>query len=649
MRYGHYLFDNGSYEESLEQFLASQVDITYVLSLYPSINLPKGLSIAEPDKMLDLTDASLSRVSSDASDEIESLPSKLQESDDRSLLEVRKMSHNALMPLVKYLQKKRYGIIERATAEVTEEVVSDAVHGSMTSDPFRPKISNKKQSHNHISSVARELATILDTALIQALVLTGQTSAALELLKGPNYCDLKICEEFLKERNNYISLLELYKCNEMHSEALELLHELVEESNTELTQKFKPDMIIDYLKPLCRSDPMLVLEFSMHVLESRPTETIELFLSGNVPADLVNSYLKQHAPTMQSTYLELMLSMSENGINTNLQSELVQIYLSEVVEWYKDLKEQQKWDEKTYSPTRKKLLSALEGISGYNAESLLKRLPTDALFEEHSVLLGKMNQHQLALSLYVHKLHLPELALAYCDRVYETGLHQPSKSSANIYLTLLQIYLNPRRTTKEAEQKILNPMPYPNSNSLKINSTKAKGGRGSKKIAEIGVADDIRISPSGTDNGRSDGDGEEMTEGGGPIMLTEALDLLSQKWDRINGAQALRLLPRETKLQNLLPFLEPLLRKSSEGRRNYSVIKSLRFSENLQVKEELHKHQSTVVKVDGDSACSLCHKKIGSSVFAVYPNGKTLVHFVCFRDSQSIKASTRGAPARKRT
>ncbi|KAJ6809545.1 vam6/Vps39-like protein [Iris pallida] len=647
MRYGHYLFDNGSYEESLEQFLASQVDITYVLSLYPSINLPKGLSIAEPDKMLDVTDASLLRGSSDASDEIESLPSQLQESDDRSMLEVKKMSHNALMALVKYLQKRRNGIIERATAEVTEEVVSDAVHVSMTSDPFRPKTSNKKRSHNHISSVARELAAILDTALIQALLLTGQTSAALELLKGPNYCDLKICEEFLKERNNYIILLELYKCNEMHREALKLLHELVEESNPELTQKFKPDMIIDYLKPLCRADPMLVLEFSMHVLQSRPTETIELFLSGNVPADLVNSYLKQHAPNMQSTYLELMLSMSENGINTNLQNELVQIYLSEVVDWYKDLREQQKWDEKTYSPTRKKLLSALEGISGYNAEPLLKRLPTDALFEERAVLLGKMNQHQLALCLYVHKLHLPELALAYCDRVYETGLHQPSKSYANIYLTLLQIYLNPQRTTKEAEQKILNPIPYQNSNSQKISSIKAKGSRGSKKIAEIGLADDIRISPSGTDSGRSDGDGEEMTEGG-PIMLTEALDLLSQKWDRINGAQALRLLPRETKLQKLLPFLEPLLRKSSEGRRNYSVIKSLRFSENLQVKEELHKHQSTVVKIDSDSACSLCHKKIGSSVFAVYPNGKTLVHFVCFRDSQSIKA-TRGAPPRKRT
>jgi len=45
---------------------------------------------------------------------------------------------------VKYLQKKRSGIIERATAEVTEEVVSGAVHHSLIlSEPYKPKKPNK--------------------------------------------------------------------------------------------------------------------------------------------------------------------------------------------------------------------------------------------------------------------------------------------------------------------------------------------------------------------------------------------------------------------------------------------------------------------------------------------------------------------------
>ncbi|KAG6600618.1 Vam6/Vps39-like protein [Cucurbita argyrosperma subsp. argyrosperma] len=654
IRYAHYLFDNGSYEEAMEHFLASQVDITYVLPFYPSLVLPKTTLITETEKLMDMTldDPHLSRVSSDFSDDMESPPHQLLESDEHSTLESKKMNHNTLMALIKFLQKKRHNIIEKATAEGTEEVVLDAVGD-------RYKKSYKARANVPISSGAREMAAILDTALLQALLFTGQSFAALELLKGPNYCDIKICEEILQENNHYSALLELYKCNSMHREALKILHQLVEESKAnksqpEPIQMFKPEMIIDYLKTLCGTDPMLVLEFSMPILESCPTQTIELFLSGNIPADLVNSYLKQHAPNLQGTYLELMLAMNESSISGNLQNEMLQIYLSEVLEWYADLTAQHKWDEKTYSSTRKKLLSALETISGYHPEVLLKRLPSDALYEERAILLGKMNQHELALSLYVYKIHVPELALSYCDRVYESVAHQQStKSSGNIYLILLQIYLNPRRTTKNFEKRITNLTSPQNMGTPKIGSGpsfKVKGGRAAKKIVAIEGAENTKISLSKTDSGRTDGDTDETCEeGSSPIMLDEALDLLSQRWDRINGAQALKLLPKETKLQNLLQFLGPLLRKSSEAYRNSSVIKSLRQSENLQVRDDLYKQRKPEIKVTSNSVCSLCNKKIGTSVFAVYPTGITLVHFVCFRDSQSMKAVSKGSPIRKRT
>ncbi|KVI02856.1 Citron-like protein [Cynara cardunculus var. scolymus] len=666
IRYAHYLFENGNYEEAMEHFVASQVEITYVLSLYPSIVIPKSSVAAEPDKFLDVTgEAYLSRASSGLSDDMDSSsPSHLLDYDESSALESKKMSHNTLMGLVKFLQKKRSSIIGKAAAERTEEVVSDAVgHTFVSYETGRSKRSSKGRVNIPLDSGAREMAAILDTALLQALLLTGQAAAASDLLKGLNYCDVKICEEILRNGNHYVGLLELYKCNSLHREALKLLHQLVEESKSdepklELTQKFMPEMIIEYLKPLCEIDPMLVLEFSMLVLESCPTQTIELFLSGNISADLVNSYLKQHAPGMQATYLELMLSVNENGISGNLQNEMVQIYLSEVLDWYAGLIAQKKWDEKTYTSTRKKLLSALEGISGYSPEVLLKRLPTDALFEERAILLGKMNQHELALSIYVHKdlvyvlhlfidfcenilvfqLHVPDLALSYCDRVYEVGLHQqPAKAPGNIYLTLLQIYLNPHRTTKDIEKRITNLVSSPPGSNSKVGwtSVKAKARGLGKKIADIEGAEDTRISPSGTDSGKSDGDADDpINEGTSNIMLDEVLDVLSQRWDRVNGAQALKLLPKETKLQNLVPFLGPLLRKTSEAHRNFSVIKRLRESQNLQI--------------TADSMCSLCNKKIGTSVFAVYPNGNTIVHFVCFRDSQNMKATGKGSSLRRR-
>ncbi|CAH9105671.1 unnamed protein product [Cuscuta europaea] len=656
IRYAHYLFENGSYEEAMEHFLASQAEINYVLSLYPSVSVPKSAVIPEPEKFVDMSGdyPDLSRGSSGMSDDMEST-THMSESEETDI-ESKKMSHNTLMALIKFLQKKRYSIIEKATAEGTEEVVSDAVGDNYV--PYgtnRSKKASKGRVNTPISSVARDMAAILDTAFLQALMLTGQASAALDFLRGSNYCDIKICEEFMQKRNQYFGLLELYKNNGMHREALKLLHQLVEESMSdeapaELSQKFKPELIIEYLKPLCETDPMLVLEFSMVVLESCPMQTIELFLSGNIPADMVNSYLKQHAPNLQATYLELMLAMNENSISGNLQNEMVQIYLSEVLDWYAELNSQKSWDEKSFSPTRKKLLSALESVSGYNPEILLKRLPLNALYEEHAILLGKMNQHELALSIYVHKLHVPELALSYCDRVYEQN---SVKSPSNIYLTLLQIYLNPSKTTKNYENRITNLATSSHSpGMLRLGpgpTAKLLKGNRSKKIAEIEGAEDTRISQSGTDSSRSDGDVDDASEEGvSAIMLDQVHDLLGKRWDRINGAQALKLLPRETKLENLLPFLGPLLRKSSEAYRNFSVIRSLRECENLQVKDELYNQRKAVVKITGESMCSLCNKKIGTSVFAVYPNGRTIVHFVCFRDSQNMKAVSRGSLSRKR-
>lgn len=125
----------------MEEFLASQVDIAYVLSLYPSIVLPNLHTIPVPEKFVDSNDELLlSRASSDASDEIESSLLSQQNESGNPMLENKKMNYNALMALVKFLQKKRYGIFERATAEVTEEVVQDSISSY---EPYRSKSSSK--------------------------------------------------------------------------------------------------------------------------------------------------------------------------------------------------------------------------------------------------------------------------------------------------------------------------------------------------------------------------------------------------------------------------------------------------------------------------------------------------------------------------
>ncbi|ERN18054.1 hypothetical protein AMTR_s00046p00206740 [Amborella trichopoda] len=145
-------------------------------------------------------------------------------------------------------------------------------------------------------------------------------------------------------------------------------------------------------------DPKLILEYVVPVLENVTEQTVELVWLEGLSSEFVNSYLERLAPHMQSTYRH-MLALNENVITTKLQKELVQVYLSE-------------------------------------------RLPTNALYEEHALLLGKIQQHQLALTLYVCHLHKPELAQAYCERIF----HEKA-SSPNMYLTILPIYLNTKGIT----------------------------------------------------------------------------------------------------------------------------------------------------------------------------------------------------------
>lgn len=157
------------------------------------------------------------------------------------------------------------------------------------------------------------------------------------------------------------------------------------------------------------------------------------------------------------------------------------------------------------------------------------------------------------MKLLIFQLHLPELALSYCDRVYEAGLNQQyGKVQGNIYLTLLQIYLNPRRITKNIEKRITALVSSSSSGNLKVgwSSVKAKGRGLGKKIAEIEGAEDTRIMASSSDGGRSDVDSDDpIEEGSSNIMVDEVLDVLSKRWDRVQGAKVLRLLPTETKLQ----------------------------------------------------------------------------------------------------
>jgi hypothetical protein len=114
-------------------------------------------------------------------------------------------------------------------------------------------------------------------------------------------------------------------------------------------------------------------------------------------------------------------------------------------------------------------------------------------------------------------------------------------------------------------------------------------------------------------------------------MIQPALHLLNRYYTRINAAKALDLLPPEIALEQLLPFLEAVIRDNTKNRRNNQVVKNLLKTESLQVRFQHMKARSRAVKIYEGRLCPVCNKRLGTSVFACYPNG-VVVHFICFKD-----------------
>ncbi|KAI8067557.1 CNH domain-containing protein [Gongronella butleri] len=111
-------------------------------------------------------------------------------------------------------------------------------------------------------------------------------------------------------------------------------------------------------------------------------------------------------------------------------------------------------------------------------------------------------------------------------------------------------------------------------------------------------------------------------------LLEPALRLLAHHGSHINAAHVLAILPADTPLQGLFPFFEKYIRESHRARNKNRVVKNLLKAEQFQAEQQLAWQQSRSVKITEDRMCPQCNKRIGNSVFAVFPNS-VVVHYSC--------------------
>lgn len=88
--------------------------------------------------------------------------------------------------------------------------------------------------------------------------------------------------------------------------------------------------------------------------------------------------------------------------------------------------------------TKSKLIEFLKVSSQYSPDYVLNYFPTDDLFEERAIILGKLGKHEKVLAIYIQILGDVDKAAAYCEEIY-----RKDQQNVNIYVTLIRTLLVP--------------------------------------------------------------------------------------------------------------------------------------------------------------------------------------------------------------
>ncbi|KAI8331468.1 CNH domain-containing protein [Blakeslea trispora] len=452
--------------------------------------------------------------------------------------------HDAITYLIRYLTDKRQKLARK---------MNNSSHpASLASSNKISSLSEKSTSES--SQNEEELlfqATLVDTSLLKSYMMTNDALVG-PLLRVQNHCDVKECENILKDKKKYKELVDLFNCKGLHSRALDLLEKLGRESDGPL-RGVSPT--IRYLQKLGLDHFDLVLQYSKWVLEKDPEQGMDIFIGDLaeveiLPREQVLQHLESISDDLAIRYLEYVIDELHDE-SPEFHNRLVIAYLDTITKNKAIANDAEK-----KSSIRAKLIAFLTDSSYYKAERILSRLPMDDLFEERAILLSRIGQHDQALDIYVYKLKNYALAEEYCTKVYQ----EDSFKGEKMYLTLLKVYLQPSNNQK--------PLTEP------------------------------------------------------------ALDLLAHHGSHIDASQVLAILPTSTKLYGLFPFFEKYIRESNKNRNMNMVVKNLLKAEEIQVEDQLMFYRSRAVKITEDRMCPQCNKRIGNSVFAVFPNG-VVVHYSC--------------------
>eukprot|EP00051_Salpingoeca_urceolata_P000045 m.32547 g.32547 ORF g.32547 m.32547 type:complete len:927 (-) comp10061_c0_seq2:69-2849(-) len=296
----------------------------------------------------------------------------------------------------------------------------------------------------------KQLSEIIDTTLLKCYLQTNPSLAA-SLLRVTNRCNLKESEKMLMQAKRFRELVDLYRNRGLHEKALALLRAQADQPGTLSGHTH----LQDYLQRLGPTHLELIFQYSPYVLERHEQDGFAIFASDDypeirtLPQDKVAEFLETKAPKLLVPYLEHVIRVWDNQL-PKFHNKLIVLYLDELQTRFLDYVDSLDQRNPVIPPgsepaplgkQRLRLLQFLQWSKAYEATQLITRfMDMKAMHEELAILHGRIGNHDEALKIYAYTLRDAEKAEQYCATVYDAEV----ESARNVYIHLLQVYLQPR-------------------------------------------------------------------------------------------------------------------------------------------------------------------------------------------------------------
>lgn len=314
------------------------------------------------------------------------------------------------------------------------------------------------------TALSKDDQKVVDTALLK-LYAESNVVDLLRLVSTTHNCDLSDCVEWLEKYNRHHPLAMLYYSNQDYDKAFHIWKQLL---IGELDDSNFPglDFVVELLANL--PDHGVVWKYVECVLEIDQEKGVKVFTnrpsseptSGtSLTPDTIIDFLYRF-PRAVVEYLEFLVFQKKLE-REKYHTHLAVLYMDNVLQ----LKKAENTPQETLDLARSKLRHMLQISNLYRVQLILGKARETDMHAECAILYGKLEEHDKALRILVHKLKDYSAAETYClvnakDSAYKRKL----------FHVLLSVYLDP--TYEKRDTLIAPAIALLNSNVAEFDSVK---------------------------------------------------------------------------------------------------------------------------------------------------------------------------------